>query len=139
MKKVIWSGMVILMGMLFLSCQTVPPATPKDKEKTLNCEYDMAFAAVKRTFMDLNVKITGGSKESGFLTGRENLDTAVLTAVMLGKARTVYRYYDVSLIEKENSVLVLIKIHSEYEDGTHPTKANKPDYTKFWEKVQSYL
>lgn len=137
MKKIILS--VIILIILFSGCASSPPADPEDKEKIISSAYDSVFEATKRTFMEMGVEITGGSKESGFLNGKKNLNTAVLTTFMTGTARTIFTYYEVSFIENGESTTVLCRITTSYSDGTYPNKGRKDDYVKFWENVNKYL
>ena len=141
-----------IVGLFILGCATASstaggtakstfaPAAESDRSAVFpDATSDSAFEAVKSAYFDLNIDITAGSKESGYLNGREKLDSAVATSLFPGTRATYNNYNCVVLTQSDNSIRIKIKITNASEEGTSPREASHETYARFWEKVNEVL
>lgn len=142
MKKLFALTVVLILAALLTSCTTTPytPATDEDRVSVFSdVSYDKAFEAVKAALFDLNANIVAGSKESGFLSAKEALDSTAITTFMLGRARIIYVNYNIVFHATDNETKVQLKMVSAYEDGTFPSEGSHERYVQFWDLVRKYL
>jgi hypothetical protein len=142
----------VVVGLFIMGCATTS-STPIGSAKTnfvpaeegdqsavyADATYDSAFEAVKNAYFDLNVDITAGSKESGFLNGREMLESERATALIPGTRLVYNSYYSVILSQSDDSIRIRIRIVNEYRDGTSRSEASHAVYARFWEHVDKAL
>jgi hypothetical protein len=153
-KAVIRRLFIVSVTGLFVMCCATTGSTPTDSaranftpsaEGDRSANYaaatsDSAFEAVKSAYFDLNVDITAGSKEAGYLNGREKIGSEVATALLPGRTRLIYNNYNcVILGQSDNSIQIKIRIINAFEDGTSAREVSHEVYATFWEKVNEAL
>ncbi len=139
MKKTIICLAIIIVIISSIGCVSAPPATEQDKMFIVNNNMDDTFNAIKQLLFNYSAEIVSGSKESGYLNARVKLKSEVLSVLILGEMKLVYSNYQISFIEMDNKIKILLNMYTAYSDGSYPSEHPQPAYQQFWTDLNNIL
>jgi len=103
------------------------------KRRIVGATYDGVFEATKEAFLDMGLKITAGSKDSGFLNGKRTREDPGRLMAALGRGTGIIDSFNVSFDKKRARVTVRLRITAGFSDDPLSSPVFiKEFYDEFW-------